>query len=456
MALAECDPFPKRRAWKAVALLAGFYAIAMLDRVVLSMMIGPIKADLGINDFQVGLLIGLSFALTYVVCGVPFGLLADRFPRKWIILTGLLVWSAATIGCGFASGFLALFVMRMIVGIGEAALSPAAIPLITDMFPPEKRSLPLSLYQAATHIGSAVALISGGLLIDSLSHASSRLELLGRGFYGWQMVFFIVGIPGCVLGLLAIALPEPRRSASALMPKQIPSTSLPTRVWPFIARHKRLFFFFMLAFAANVTVTYAFAYWSAEHLYRKLGWSKSEIGMTLGLLLLVPPFISHVVTGTIVDRLTALRVDDAPLRIFFWMALVSLPFGILAYATASPMIAIVSLIALKLFLIPSLGLATTSLQLFTPTHLRGRVTGLFLSFVNFAGLAIGPALVGFLTHYVWKDDTALGVVLSTIMGTGISIICICLYFSLRPMRAAVADARGIASEIAPTKVASKR
>ena len=448
--LADSKPLPQRRAWKAVAILSGFYAIAMLDRVILSMMIGPIKTDLGINDFQVGLLIGLSFALTYVICGIPCGLLADRYPRKWIILAGLLIWSVATIGCGFTGGFLSLFLMRMIVGIGEAALSPAAIPLIADMFPPEKRSLPLSLYQAATHVGSAVALISGGLLIDSLSHASARFALLGHSFYGWQMVFFIVGMPGCLLGLLAIGLPEPRRHASPLTPKSAPSPSPPPRVWPFIVRHKRLFFFFILAFAANVTVTYAFAYWSAEHLYRKLGWSKSEIGLTLGLLLLVPPFISHAITGTLVDRMTARRVDDAPLRLFFWMAIVSLPFGILAYATASPVLAIASLIALKLFLIPSLGFATTSLQLFTPTRLRGRVTGLFLSFVNFAGLAIGPALVGFLTQYVWEDDAALGAVLSTIMGTGISIICICLYFSLRPMRAAVAEARMNASESAAT------
>jgi len=197
----------------------------------------------------------------------------------------------------------------------------------------------------------------------------------------------------------------------------------------------------MLAFAANVTLNYAFAYWSAEHLYRKLGWSKSEIGLTLGLLLLAPPLISHAITGTLVDRMIARRIDDAPLRLFFWMALISLPFGILAYATATPSVAICSLLALKLFLIPTLGFATTSLPLFTPKELRGRVTGMFLSVVNFAGLAIGPALVGFLTHYVWKDDAALGAVLSTMMGIGITIIITCAYFSLRPMREAVADAR---------------
>ena len=441
MTLVIGSSLPRSRAWKVVATLSAFYAVAMLDRVILSMMIGPIKADLGINDFQVGLLIGLSFALTYVISGIPFGMLADRYPRKWIILAGLVIWSAATIGCGFVGSFLSLFLMRMLVGLGEAALSPAAVPLIADLFPPDKRSLPLSLYQAATHVGSALALISGGLLIDTLSYASERILLLGHGFYGWQMAFFIVGIPGCLLGLLAIRLPEPRSHAPVLA-----NPRARARIWPFVAKHKRLFIFFLLAFAADVTVTYAFAYWSAEHLYRKLGWSKSEIGLTLGLLLLAPPFISHAISGTLVDRMTARRIDDAPLRLFFWMALVSMPFGIVAYATASPLLAITSLLALKLFLIPSLGFATTSLQLFTPQELRGRVTGLFLSFVNFAGLAIGPALVGFLTHYVWKDDAALGVVLSTIMGAGISIICLCLYFALRPMREAVAEARLDASK----------
>jgi len=428
--------YPQRtQAWKAVAILCAFYAMAILDRVILSMMIGPIKADLGINDFQFGLLLGLSFALTYVICGIPFGMLADRYPRRRIILAGLLIWSTATIGCGFVGGFAALFLMRMLVGVGEAALSPAAIPLIADLFPPDKRSLPLSLYQAATHVGSALALICGGLLIDTLSRSSERIGLLGHSFYGWQMVFFIIGLPGCLFGFLATRLPEPRRHASAA------TRSSPARMGPFIAKHRRLFAFFIVAFAANVTLNYAFAYWSAEHLYRKLGWSKAEIGLALGLLLLAPPLISHVITGGLVDRMTAHRIDDAPLRLFFWMSLISLPFGILAYATSSPMVAICSLLALKLFLIPSLGFATTAIQLFTPKELRGRVNGLFLSLVNFAGLAIGPALVGFLTHYVWKDDTALGAVLSTMMGTGICIISICLYFSLGPMRKAVSEAR---------------
>jgi len=435
MMVVEDHYLPRRRAWKAVATLSVFYVLAILDRVILSMMISPIKADLGINDFQVGLLIGLSFALTYVICGIPFGFLADRYPRRRVILAGLLIWSAATIGCGLVEGFLSLFLMRMLVGVGEAALSPAAIPLIADIFPPDKRSFPLSLYQAATHVGSALALIAGGLLIDTLSHANERVQLWGHAFYGWQMVFFVVGIPGCLLGLLAFGLPEPRNHASA------PRRSSPTRIWPFISRHKRLFVFFLLAFAANITLNYAFAFWSAEYLYRKLGWAKSEIGLTLGLLLLLPPLISHVITGALVDRMTARRIDDAPLRLYFWMALVSLPFGILAYATASPAVAICGLLALKLFLIPTLSFATTSLQLFTPRELRGRVTGLFLSVVNFAGLAIGPALVGFLTHYVWKDDAALGAVLSTMMGTGISIVIICVFFSLRPMREAVAEAQ---------------
>jgi len=439
MTLADGNSLPRSRAWKAVATLSAFYVFAILDRVILSMMIGPIKADLGINDFQVGLLIGLSFALTYVLCGIPFGLLADRYPRKWIILAGLLIWSAATIGCGFVGGFLSLFLMRMLVGVGEAALSPAAIPLIADIFPPDKRGLPLSLYQAATHVGSALALIAGGLLIDTLSHASEIVDLLGHAFYGWQMVFFIVGIPGCLLGLLAIGLPEPRKHASA------PKPSSPARIWPFIVRHRHLCVFFLLAFAANVTLNYAFAYWSAEHLYRKLGWSKSEIGLALGLMLLAPPLISHVITGTLVDRMTARRINDAPLRLYFWMALISLPFGILAYATASSAVTLCSLLVLKLFLIPTLSFATTSLQLFTPKELRGRITGLFLSVVNFAGLAIGPALVGFLTNYVWKDDAALGAVLSTMMGIGITIIITGAYFSLRPMREAVAEARKDAS-----------
>lgn len=167
------------RAWGAVIILTVFYAFSVMDRIILAMLVGPIEKSLGIGDFQVGLMMGLEFAITYVLLGYPAGAYADRFSRRNLIAVGLLVWSLATVACGFTTGFAMLFVCRMFVGVGEAALSPSAYSLNSDLFPRERRGLPLSIYQSASPIGLSVSALAGGLLIDWATRSGSGLNLFG-------------------------------------------------------------------------------------------------------------------------------------------------------------------------------------------------------------------------------------------------------------------------------------
>jgi len=424
---------PRAQSWAAAITLAVLYAFAVVDRAVLSMLIGPIKKDLAINDFQVGLLVGTAFALTYVGGAIPFGMLSDRFPRRNVIFAGLLIWSLATIACGFAVSFTLLFLLRMLVGVGESALVPSAVPLIGDLFPPERRSLPLSLYQGMANVGGALATFASGLLLDWSFRKGGTIELAGHSFSAWQLVFLAVGIPGLALLLLTVKLPEPRvaKREHAALPG----------IWDFSRKHRRLLIFFCLAFAADATVIATFSAWTAEYLVRGLGWSKSEVGAILSLLLLVPPILSHIVTGFLVDRMITRGSTDAPIRLCLIMTVVGLPFGILVYATSSSAVAILSIFAMKVFIIPSLQFAHISLQQFVPPNLRGRATGAFMSFISFFGLAVGPMAVGALTHYVLKDDKALGTAMVYIVGTALAIMCPCLWLCLKPMREAVGEAR---------------
>jgi len=414
--------------------LAVLYAFAVVDRAVLSMLIGPIKADLGINDFEVGLLIGTAFALTYVAGAIPFGMLSDRFPRRNVIFAGLLIWSLATIACGFAVSFPLLFLLRMLVGVGESSLAPSAVPLIGDLFPPERRSLPLSLYQGMANVGGALATFAGGLLLDWTSRrGGGPIELAGHAFNAWQLVFLAVGVPGLALLILTVRLPEPR------LARRVAAT--PTKFLPYFRKHRRLMFFFCCAFAADATVIATFSAWTAEYLVRGLGWSKSEVGTILSLLLLGPPILSHIVTGFLVDRMVARGSSDAPLRLCLTMAVAGLPFGILAYSTHSSIVTIISIFAMKILIIPSLQFAYISLQQFVPPDLRGRATGAFMSFISLFGLAAGPMAVGAMTHYILKDDRALGTAMIYIVGTALTIMCLCLWVCLKPMREAVGEAR---------------
>ncbi|RYY45803.1 MAG: MFS transporter, partial [Sphingomonadales bacterium] len=140
-------------AWWTVAVLFAAYMVSFVDRVVIGLLVEPIKADLNLTDTDFALLQGMAFAILYTVLGLPFGWLADRYPRRWLITFGSAVWCTATAACGLASSFSHLLLARIGVGAGEAALPPSAVSLIADSFPPHRRTLAMSVYTAASSIG---------------------------------------------------------------------------------------------------------------------------------------------------------------------------------------------------------------------------------------------------------------------------------------------------------------
>ena len=200
------------RAWLTVILLLLFSTVSMLDRQIIWLMVDPIKADLHISDTQLGLLQGFAFALFYSVAGLPIGWAVDRFPRRAIIFLGLTFWSLSTVFCGLARGFAQLFVGRTLVGVGEATMSPVAVSLIGDLFPPHKVGKPMGVYSASYSLGTGLALGAGGLLVGRLSqHVSVHLPVAGD-LAPWQAIFIIVGLPGLLIAPLAMLLCDPRRA----------------------------------------------------------------------------------------------------------------------------------------------------------------------------------------------------------------------------------------------------
>jgi MFS family permease len=131
--------YPRRSyAWTVVAILIATAVLSYTDRQVLSLLVDPIRGELGISDTQISLLLGTAFAVVYGIAGIPLGYLADRTSRRNLIVAGVSVWSLGTMACGFSHNFTELFASRIVVGLGEAALSPAAISLISDYFPPSR------------------------------------------------------------------------------------------------------------------------------------------------------------------------------------------------------------------------------------------------------------------------------------------------------------------------------
>ncbi|MFZ5603499.1 MAG: MFS transporter, partial [Pseudomonadota bacterium] len=145
------------RAWLTVFILMLAYVLSFVDRQILNLLVGPIRQDLQISDTEMSLLMGFSFAVFYTICGIPLGRLADSRSRRGLIAAGVVFWSVATATCGLARSYWQFFLARIGVGVGEAALSPAAYSLITDSFPPAKRATALSAYSMGIYIGSGMA-----------------------------------------------------------------------------------------------------------------------------------------------------------------------------------------------------------------------------------------------------------------------------------------------------------
>ena len=221
-------------AWYAVAVLFLAYTFSAIDRQILTLLVGPVRADLVLSDFELSLLQGAAFSLLFVFVGFPVGRLADVHSRRGIIACGIAFWCLMTTACGLSRNFLQLFLARMGVGVGEATLSPAASSLIADMFPPEKRAVAFSVYHLGYPVGGGLALVIGGLILESLD----GIDVLTLGWLGefraWQVAFILVGLPGLLLVPLMFSFRDPVRQARL---HGVHGESVPlSTVWGFVRR----------------------------------------------------------------------------------------------------------------------------------------------------------------------------------------------------------------------------
>lgn len=198
----------------ALFVLVIVYIFNFIDRQILSILAENVKADLGISDAEMGFLYGTAFAVFYAIFGIPLGKLADVWVRKKLIAIGLGFWSVMTALSGTARTFGALATYRIGVGIGEASATPAAYSMLSDYFSPALRTTALAVYSSGVYIGSGIGIFLGGAILDYWdgnypSHLSAPFELKG-----WQVAFFVVGLPGLIMALWVSTLREPKRGQS--------------------------------------------------------------------------------------------------------------------------------------------------------------------------------------------------------------------------------------------------
>lgn len=401
---------PRGYAWYVVVLLMVLYLCSFLDRNIITLLVEPLKRDLSLSDVEIGMLYGLAFAAFYTTLGLFAAGLADLWNRPAVIAAGVVLWSVATAACGLATNYAQLFVARMLVGVGQAALSPAAYSLIADYFPPKARLRATATYATGLYLGIGLATLTGGLVINWVAGGGSAdLPLLGA-LRGWQVVFIVVGLPGVLLGVLTLAsVRETTRFGEA------PETGVSARSFVrFLGGPQRvLYLTHFLGFSCQVTYSYSFGAWTPSFLIREFGWTQARTGLGLGAVTLVTAPLGVYLGSVAAQRLRRRWPRDAEIRIAFTIALIALPFAV-AFPFAPTATLALALIGITQCLISMpFGISPVALNEVTPNRFRARIIAVYLFCVNLLGLSLGPVGVALLTERVFGSPDRLPLALAT-------------------------------------------
>lgn len=429
----EAYPSP-RYAWYVVGVLTLAYIFSFIDRQILSMLVGPIKRDLQISDTELSLLMGLSFAVFYTLFGIPLGRLADTRSRRMIITLGIAFWSLMTAGCGIAKRYWELALMRMGVGVGEAALSPSAYSLIADYFPPARRASAMSVYTMGIYIGAGLAYILGGIVVRFASGQESFLVPLIGPVRSWQMVFFIVGLPGLLVALLLLTVREPPRRGVHRAAPGAPAAATMGETWSYIRDNRATFICLNLGVALVTLNSYGASAWTPALFGRRHGWGPGDTGIVYGLIVAVCGTLGSVSGGWLADRWNRKGCRDATLRVACLGTACWLPFGLSYPLAPSGTWMAVLLCPVVFFGSMPFGVAPAAVQRMMPNTMRAQAIAVYLFVINLIGQALGPTVVAVLTERVFHDETALHYSLLIVGAVAHSIAALLLWLSLKNYR----------------------
>ncbi len=392
------------RAWWFVALLCFASLLSVIDRGILNLVVDPLRSELNLNDVQIGLLQGLAFGLIYAIGGVALGAVADRYSRRNLIIFGIVIWSLATFAAGLARNFGELFAARVVVGLGEAALAPAAVSLIADLFPADRRGRPMGLYMTGQAIANGIAITLTGMVIAAA--AAHRFDALGLAadISPWRVTFMLCGASGLVLVLLLFTCREAARAHRSAAPTLL-AQGRETLIHLVERRH--FFVPLYLGFASCFTAAYGAAAWSPAMLGRVFGLGPAQLAQVLGPLAVIFAAAGPLLGSVFIDPLVRRHGDQGRLMLVAAVTLLAIPSGLAVLASDGRTAAL--LVASSSAIYPLVGLCViTTLQSQWPAPMRGlgvALTGLVNTVI---GAVSGPLLIALLTERVFRDPAQVG------------------------------------------------
>lgn len=378
-------------AWFALIVLSALNLLNYADRSIFNALMDPIKAQFALSDLQLGWLAS-AFLLVYAIAAYPMARLADRGKRKQVLLIGVFLWSIATFFTGLSHSFAHLGVSRGILGIGEASYATTLAPLISDYFPASLRSTALGFANAPLGLGTALGYYVGGF---SMHH------------YGWRHAFFFLGVPGILLGLVAMGLREPvvglTEQQSSGKKKEPPPKAIEGLRILFQIKTLRYLW------GSSILLTFSLGgmlVWMTPLLHRHYGFSVSlaatqgataaGIGSVLGLL------AGGILADWWGSRFLLGQIWVVVLGFFF-----SGVFALLIFHVVSPTVVLTCIGGVAFFQMATNGPFLAAMMNVTLPKLRATCTAIYLFLIHMFGDAISPTVIGFLSQETGSLKTAL-------------------------------------------------
>ena len=419
----------------SLALLTLLVTVSILDRQIISLMVEPMKRDLGVSDFEISLLQGMAFGLLFAFLAMPMGFLVDRYSRRKIIFVGVTCWSVFAIACGLARNYGQLLLCRMGLGIGEATLGPASYSLIASLFKRHHLGLAISIYSTGSAIGAALSFSVGGILVDMLEKTDGLVLPVLGALKSWQAAFVLTGLPGLLLaGFVFLVKERPRAPAAAES-----AAAAPAGVARLLRNHWRYYVCHFVGFGLIFMLAYGLVAWFPVYLIRVHHAPVSVVGLIMAASTIVTT-AGFVFSGWLSDRLYRGGMADAHLRYFAVASVLCAIVGGLCFGAQGTMVFAICVYLVITFLQALAGTAAGHLQIATPARFRGRISGIYLLVINLMGITLGPSLVAFFTDYIFGDPLLVGRSLALAYGAISPVAAALLWLGLRPARIAVAHA----------------
>lgn len=388
---------PLFTAWSFTILLSVLYALSMLDRYILSLLAEPIIAEFGFSDEQMGLLLGAGFAILYSLAGLPAAHFIDRARRIPIVVVGVILWSLSTMAAAFASGFWTLGITRAGVAIGEAVLTPAAISMIADLFPKERRGAPVAVYSMTAAIMGTGAVALGGLMFAGAKVLAPVLNMAP-----WRITLILVGAPGLVFALLlGVTMREPPRNALR-GDKSKPDEAGVQAFLAELAKNRAMYLPFYLGVTAVALYIFGLSSWAPTILIRSYGVEASSAGYMLGLMGIPGAIAAAVFWPSLAGYLERRGWKSSLPATLLISAIVLSPVIFLTPFVGSAITFVVGVGVVKLVNSTST-VAPLTIQYYGSGRMRGRLTALFVLTSSVFGLSGGALLVPLFANF-WPGD----------------------------------------------------